>query len=162
MKNKFQHIWEQMIGLCVTNVPWEAIVDFRARVWPALNVSQRPEGMGAAEYTRLSDEQYTEMAVILGSRKVEIAFFPSAEIFHSRGYTAQRLDWVETMQWSPSSNGGCVVRGTEHFERLAKEALNWLTHGKGVEYGRSEGGNSVCVAMASTNGQAAGRGLPVS
>jgi hypothetical protein len=160
MTTRFQDIWGRLIAVCVEKLPWDALVDFRAREWPAANAGKRPGKMGMADYTELSSDVHTEMQVTLRSRKVELVFFPSSEMWHVRGYVSNGLHWDETQSWSPLA-GGKTSRGQEKLEALAEVAFTWLTEGKGADYGRRSNRDQVQQPLASVDGQAASGGLPV-
>lgn len=160
MTQRFQDIWGRLIAVCVDKLPWDALVDFRAREWPVANVGKRPDRMGMADYAELSSEVHTEMQVTLRTRKVELVYFPSAELWHVRGYVSNGLRWDQTQSWSPLA-GGKTSRGQEKLEGLAEVAFSWLTKGEGADYGCGSDRNQVQQPLASVDGQAASSGLPV-
>ena len=160
---KFQDIWGRLIQCCVKWTPWDAMVDFKAREWPVANARRKPDQLGMRDYTELSGEVYTSMQVILRQRKIELVWFPSSDLWHARGYVTQNLDWVESVSWSPT--GGKTLRGHEQLERIAEVAMDWLTQGKGADYGkgtnRTDDRIPLCGSVASIDGQGSGGGVSV-
>lgn len=128
-RRRFQDIWARMIEICVAELSWETMVDFRAHDWPAMNAGKLPDQMGMSDYVQLSGQIHTAMTVTLRTRKVELIWYPTSEIWIADGYVrAGDVDWRKEISWS--SIEGRLVRGIEKLGDVTSASFEWLKQGE--------------------------------
>lgn len=124
MPQQFDVIWRRFIGLCVEHLPWDAMVDFQAHVWPAMHVGQKPDVAFQARHAELTGDMFTSMRVLLHGREIELRYFPAGQFWRCCGRVCSGLDRVLAIEFSPRN--GILARGAEHLDALAMEAIAWL------------------------------------
>jgi len=128
MSGEFFDIWKRLVAICAAQLPWESIVDFHATDWPSLYGPGIPDGLGMADYSSLVNRVATRVTVTLGSRKVELNYLKSAQLWRVFGFELVASEYVLRLSFSPDANG-IGFRGDDKLERLAETSFTWLKGG---------------------------------